>query len=419
MSNNQNQNKQPQKMPSVGLDESPLSAYAKAVNEVGRHNKQSNILMGYAPPLLRWLTTIDNYRIYTSHPVLYKDMKKKHSISPGNMLQAPYQLNNVIGICASSSNATNQGFVFITDLQEESKPVIVAIHKTTPPNSNTLLFMASVYDKELSGFQNMLNYDLLCWDYGKAERFEQIYSGILTLPPHIYPTPDFGKQQRGVFSTDKVPNNPTPTLVVSSLSYNTSPLFVDYDKTERYLSQYFSDLSVNPNLYLDAEKVQKVREWTQQIAPINPTEAKQILTNIYTKYTPFDTAKQAMIDEATNEYTTIYRTQRHFITGADLPLFHQKAQQFGEEYQKSRTLTKEEAIQALNTVLAEFHQIGTAEYQCGCEIVQKRVEEAYSKDKPVTMQKVEKVRTLYQQTQERTQPEKNQSKEKGDGGRER
>ena len=87
--------------------------------------------------------------------------------------------------------------------------------------------------------------------------------------------------------------------------------------------------------------------------------------------------------------------------------------------QELNALTKEEAIQALNTVLAEFHQIGTAEYQCGCEIIQKRVEEAYSTDKPITMQKVEKVRKLYQQTQERTQPEKNQSKEKGDGGRER
>ena len=88
MSNKQNQNKQPHTMPSIGLDESPLSAYAKAVNEVGRHNKQSNILMGYTPPpLLRWLTTIDNYPTYTSHPVLYKDMKGKHRISAKNMLR--------------------------------------------------------------------------------------------------------------------------------------------------------------------------------------------------------------------------------------------------------------------------------------------------------------------------------------------
>ena len=119
------------------------------------------------------------------------------------------------------------------------------------------------------------------------------------------------------------------------LPYNTSPLFVDYDKAERYFRQYFPDLSVNPNLYLDAEKVQQVRNWTRQNAPINRQNAETALMNIYTPFMPSDEdAQQAIHDEIKNELDAVYK-QRRFITGADLPLFHTKAQQFSEEYQNN------------------------------------------------------------------------------------
>ena len=143
-----------------------------------------------------------------------------------------------------------------------------------------------------------------------------------------------------MFSTDTRLDSATPAnqsvQAALSLPYNTNPLFVDYDKTEQYLSQYFPDLSINPNLYLDAEKVQQVKEWTQQNAPINRQNAETALVNIYTQFMPTDeTAKQVIQDEVKNELDAIYK-QRRFITGKDLPLFHQKAQQFGEEYQQNK-----------------------------------------------------------------------------------
>ncbi|MBR5674821.1 MAG: hypothetical protein IKX14_00065, partial [Neisseriaceae bacterium] len=316
------------------------------------------------------------------------------------MLKVPYYLNNPVAILSSTPNATVKGFVFVTDLQYQGNPIIIATHKKQT-NRNEVLTMISCYDKKLEDFQKFLNYDILCWDYSKAERFEQIYSGILDLPPHIYPTKDFGKQQRLVFSTEQtvldslspihqashllpyntsplyendnkteqcssqyvfdcekqqravfsteqtVLDNPTPILMVSSLSHNTSPLFVDYDKAERYFRQYFPDLSVNPNLYLDAEKVQQVRNWTRQNAPINRQNAETALMNIYTQFMPSnEDAKQAIHDEIKNELDAVYK-QRCFITGADLPLFHSKAQQFGVEYKQNvLTQIKQQLTQA-------------------------------------------------------------------------
>lgn len=410
MSNNKKQ--EPHKMPTVGLDESPLSAYAKAVNEVGRHNKQSNILMGYAPPLLRWLTTINNHSTYTSHPILYKDMKGKHRISAKNMLQVPYQLNNPVAILGSSPNATQQGFVFVTDLQEYGKPIIIAMHRVILSTSSTTLFMPTVYENELRFFQNKLNHAVLCWNYGRAEKFEKMWNGILDLPKHIYPTQDFGKQQRGVFSTDTALDNPTPHSVVSSLSYNTSPLFVDYDRTERYLSQYFSDLSVNPNLYLDENQVNEVRKWTQQHAPMTFNEAEQILLPVYAQFMPSDNvALQVMQQQVITELKTIY-DPRNFITGEDLPAFYQKAQQFAKEYQEKQPLSKEKALSALNDIAAEFHT--GAEYQSCIALNQQRVEEIYAAGKSITMQNIHQARNHHKERQQHIYNPPEQSKDKGE-----
>ena len=340
--NKNKNNQQPHQIPTTGLDESPVSAYAKAVNAIRTINKQGHILMGYAPPLLRVLTDIDNLRTYTSYYILRKDMlgqgRNKHFIPAQIMLQVPRQMNNIIGILSSTPNTKIKGFVFVTDLAYKGNPIVIALHKEMP-NKNELLTMVSCYDKKIDDFQKFLNYNVLCWDYSKAERFEEMWDGILDLPPHIYPTKDFGKQQRLVFSTETVLDSLSPpykTVATHLLSHNTSPLFVVYDKAERYLSQYFPNLSLNPNLYLDAAKVQQIKEWTQQNAPINRQSAEQVLVNIYTQFMlPNETVKQAIQDEIKNELDAIYK-QRHFITGKDLPLFHQKAQQFSEKYKQQK-----------------------------------------------------------------------------------
>lgn len=414
MSNNKNQ--EPHRMPTVGLDESPVSAYAKAVNAVKTNKKITPILMGYTPPLFRVLTDIGNLRIYTDPVVLRKDMlgqgRNPHFLPAAIMLKVPYYLNNPIGILKSSDNAPKQGFVFVTDLQFKGNPIIITTHIITLPNGNLGLKMPSTYDKNLLGFQDMLNYDILCWDYSKTERFEQIWGGVLKFPPHIYPTLDFGKQQRLVFSADTAPDSITPLQVVSLLSLDTSLLYVDYDKTERYLSQAFPDLSVNPNLYIDAETVQAAREWTHLHAPMTRTEAQNALLPIYSQFMPTDnTAQQAMQQQITTELQTIYDPRR-FITGADLPLFQQKAQQFSEEYkeksqqslvitnqvkEENHSLTKEEAYQALMSIYAQRIEKNSPAYQEVEQDTKQQVDEQYQKGESLNRKQLQTFRESFLQ----------------------
>ena len=414
MSNNKKQ--EPHKMPTVGLDESPLSPYAKAIAWIKTINKQGHILMGYAPPLLRVLTDIDNLRTYTSYYILRKDMlgqgHNKHFIPASIMLKVPYYLNNPIAILSSTPNATKKGFVFITDLQYKGNPIIIAMHKEKPNNSE-LLTMISCYDKRIGDVQKFLNYDILCWDYSKAERFEQMWDGILDLPKHIYPTKDFGKQQRAVFRTEPVLDSLSPLHQASHLlSQDTRPLFVDYDKTERYLSQYFSDMSVNPDLYQDAEQVKATREWTQQYAPMTRKEAEQVLLPVYAQFMPSDNvALQVMQQQVITELKTIY-DPRNFITGEDLPAFYQKAQQFAKEYHEKQLLSKEKALSALNDIAAEFYT--GAEYQSCIALNQQRVEEIYAAGKSITMQNIHQARNNHKERQQQPHNLPEQSKDKGE-----
>ncbi|MBO4575470.1 MAG: hypothetical protein J5680_00005 [Neisseriaceae bacterium] len=341
-----NQNKEPHKMPSTGLDESPLSAYAKAIREI--HSKKNTyILMGWTPPLLGTLTNIGKLATNTHYSVLRKAMlgqgKNKHYVPEKIMLQVPYACNNAVGILKSSPDADKKGFVFITDLQVKGKPVIVPMHKVVLPTGNIALFMPTTFDKKIKDFQRLLDYDVLCWDYSKAERFEQIYSGILDLPPHIYPTADFGKQQRAVFRSDTELDSATPANQVVqaalSLSQDTRPLFVDYDKTERYLSQYFSDLSVNPNLYLDAEKVQKVREWTRENAPLTPKEAQTQMMSVYAEFIPENSEAYKDTEKRVEQQITEHYKQGKVLTPQDIQQvrenFTQKMPQVRQDFHQA------------------------------------------------------------------------------------
>lgn len=292
MSNNQKPNQEPHKMPTVGLDESPVSAYAKAVNAVKTKKRTTGyVFMGYTPQLLRFLITIDNLRSYVAYDNLRKDMYIKHKVPESVMLKLPYALNNPIGILKSSSKAKQQGFVFVTDLQENNKPLIIAVNRETLPNQHITIEVKSAYGKELSSFQNMLNFDILCWDYSKAEHFEKLYCGILDLPKYIYPTADFGQNKRLSLNTD----SHSPLHSGYDYYYQHESLYVDYDKTERYLSQYFSDMSVNPDLYQDAEQVKAAREWTQQYAPMTRKEAFSAIMSVYAE---FHTDEQILNDIA-------------------------------------------------------------------------------------------------------------------------
>ena len=333
-----NQNKEPHKMPNIGLDESPLSAYAKAIRAV-ESKKSGHIFMGYVPPLLRVLTNINNLQTYTHYKDLRKDMLGKgrnaHFIPAKVMLQIPYACNNAVAILKSSVRATDNAFVFLTDLQERGMPLLVIFQYKMVGNNRYELSMPTAYGRDFATFQNLLNYDILCWDYSKAERFERLYSSVLDLPKHIYPTLDFGKQQRGVFSTETVLDSLSPLQMASQLlSHNTSPLFVDYDKTEAYLSQAFPDLSVNPNLYLDAEKVQKVREWTRENAPLTKKEAATQILSVCSAFAPDDSSSDKIKDSVATILDNRYQSNKGYITGKEVGQIKEKLTQKIQQVQQ-------------------------------------------------------------------------------------
>ena len=259
----------------------------------------------------------------------------KHNVPASVMLKLPHALNNPIGILKSSGKAKQQGFVFVTDLQENGKPLIIAVNRETLPNTYITIEIKSAYGKELSGFQNMLNYDILCWDYNKAERFEQIYSGILDLPPHIYPTLNFGQNKRLPLNTD----SHSPLHSGYDYYYQHESLYVDYDKTERYLSQYFSDLSVNPNLYLDAEKVQQVKEWTRQTAPLTPKEAQTQMMSVYAEFIPENSEAYKDTEKRVEQQVATHYKQGKTLTPQDIQQvrenFTQKMPQVRQDYHQA------------------------------------------------------------------------------------
>ena len=428
MSNNQN--KQPHTMPSIGLDESHLSAYAKAVNAINTTKKQGYILMGQkTPPLLRFLLNIGDLRSYTEYTTLRDHIIKKHHMPAKILLQIPYEVNNPIAILRSSDKARKEGFIFLTDLEKgKNSPVLVPFHRKFLKNGNQTLFMPTSYGKNPVDFQLLLNNDVLVWDYSRAENFEKRYKGVFDLPKHIYPTEDYGDKKRSsLYAGNHSPHLGYATQQMLSGSFsitNAGILFVDYDRTERYLSQYFSDLSVNPNLYLDENQVNEVRKWTRQHAPMTRNEAEQALNHIYFSLMLPDTAKQAIQDEIKNELDPIYDT-RTFITGTDLPQFHQKAEAFSEEY-LNRPLTCEQAKLVGRDMISQVEPMNHIEF---IELFNNHIEKVYNNGGDTNIQSIQnciqqmvkKIPDILkaQQAQTQTQPEKDQSKEKGDGGRER
>lgn len=331
MSNNHKPNQEPHKMPTVGLDESPLSAYAKAINSIKEKKRTTGYVpMGYTPQLLRFLTNIENLRSYVAYDNLRKDMYIKHKVSASVMLKLPYALNNPIAILKSSGKAKQQGFVFVTDLQEDSKPLIIAVNRETLPNQHITIEIKSAYGKELSGFQNMLNFDILCWDYSKTERFEKLYSGILDLPKYLYPTADFGQNKRLSLNTD----SHSPLHCGYDYYYQHESLYVDYDKTERYLSQYFSDMSVNPDLYRDAKQVKAAREWTQRYAPMTRKEAFTAIMSVYAEFHTDEQILNDIADQVVQPHLSNLYQQGKTVVGDDLNALHQNLQEKEQQADK-------------------------------------------------------------------------------------
>ena len=172
------------------LREDANSDFAKAVDTVAQGGKPSKqyVPMGTTPDVLKMLG-VENTKVLINRDVLNKVMLNKHNVTPETLKQLPKQINDPVAVMKSAPQATQQGYVVLTELVEENaltgenEPVISALHLKSTKDGMEVINIASVYGKNLRGMQNMLNHDLLYWHKEKGSQFIDAFG--LQLPAKI------------------------------------------------------------------------------------------------------------------------------------------------------------------------------------------------------------------------------------------
>lgn len=172
------------------LNEDPSSEFAKAVDTVAQGGKPSKqyVPMGTTPNVLKMLG-VEDTKVLINRDVLNKVMLNKHNVTPETLKQLPKQINDPVAVMTSAPQATQQGYVVLTELVEENaltgenEPVISALHLKSTKDGMEVINIASVYGKNLRGMQNMLNHDLLYWHKEKGSQFIDAFG--LQLPAKI------------------------------------------------------------------------------------------------------------------------------------------------------------------------------------------------------------------------------------------
>ncbi|OOF62026.1 ADP-ribosyltransferase-containing protein [Rodentibacter pneumotropicus] len=172
------------------LNENADSDFAKAVDTVSKGGKPSKqyIPMGTTPNVLKMLGIADT-KVLINRDVLSKVMGNKHNVTAETLKQLPQQINDPVAVMRSAPQATQTGYVVLTELVEENaltgenEPVISALHLKSTKDGIEVLNIASVYGKNLRGMQNMLNHDLLYWHKEKGSQFIESFG--LQLPSKI------------------------------------------------------------------------------------------------------------------------------------------------------------------------------------------------------------------------------------------
>lgn len=100
-----------------------------------------------------------------------------HNLSPDTLRKLPEQINNPIAVFKSGRNATQQGFVVLTELFEQdaktgaNKPVVAALHLNKTNRGLEVVRIASVYGRSKTQVEKSLNNDLLYWNKEKGQQF--------------------------------------------------------------------------------------------------------------------------------------------------------------------------------------------------------------------------------------------------------
>lgn len=165
------------------LDESPDSAFARAVDDVvGGKVSRGFVKMGTTPDVLKMLGLPD-VKIRISAKTIEKVMGEYlgiakgahshiHNLTPEAVKQLPGQINNPVAVFKSST--VRGGYVVLTELTEadkqtgKDKPVVAALHLKTDKGGIEVIDVASSYGRSDSQLSRAFNQDLLYLDKTKA-----------------------------------------------------------------------------------------------------------------------------------------------------------------------------------------------------------------------------------------------------------
>lgn len=171
------------------LNENADSEFAKAVDAVAQGGSVKGYIdIGTTPDVLKILGLPD-VKVTIHGATFKKVMQDKHNVTAETLKQLPEQINDPVAVMKSAPQATQQGYVILTELVEDNpltggkEPVVSALHLKQDANGLEIINIASVYGKNLRGLQNMLNHDLLYWNNKKGSDIVDTFG--LQLPAYV------------------------------------------------------------------------------------------------------------------------------------------------------------------------------------------------------------------------------------------
>ncbi|HFC6347142.1 TPA: PLxRFG domain-containing protein [Neisseria lactamica] len=158
------------------LDESPDSAFARAVDDVtGGKVPAGFISLGTTPDVWK-LVGLPDGKVRISSGAIDKAMNGKHAVTAEALKDLPRHLNSPIAVFKSSASSSNpDGYVVLTELVErekgKDKPIIAALNLGRAKNGLELLDISSVYGRSNGQLTRAFNQDLLYLHKAKGRHF--------------------------------------------------------------------------------------------------------------------------------------------------------------------------------------------------------------------------------------------------------
>ncbi|MBP3222141.1 MAG: hypothetical protein J6M43_08925 [Neisseriaceae bacterium] len=391
------------------LDTSPDSEFAKAVDfvvstPVADEIMFDEVVLGYTPLVFRMiddkiplkpmetdLITIEKVMAFNlgREERIDKSDRTPHNIDPETLKQFPAQLIDPIAIIKSQTKIN--GYVVLTELFEkehnkynnvQQRPIVVAIHlKWKNDNKNQRkrykhLKITTGNGRKVGFIINNLTSNLLM--YLNREKCRHLFLNYLITP----------SARRQLNKDNQKDDNERMQIIAELCGLEMHKGRYQLKTTATFAAREISHQTENDHLY-DANNTQKPTIMQAIKQKISPKQAKRSI--------PMPTG---------------YKTEE------DLQQFYQEIMQ--------KPLTKEQAKLVGRDMISQVEPMNHIEF---IEHFNNHIEKVYNNGGDTNIQSIQnciqqmvkKIPDILkaQQAQTQTQPEKNQSKEKGDGGRER